>query len=343
MAADMPSVNLNKLADPIRKSYCRIVREITLRQLRVVSALARTRRTHAAADALGVTGPAVTLQLKLLEDGFGMPLFERTRDGMNPTAAGLRVLDAAHRIENVLATCREEVARLADLDGETVSVGVVSTAKYFAPSVLGAFRHEYPNIAIKLFVRNREETIRGLGELEYDLAIMGRPPDTLETEDVEIGEHPHVVIAPLDHHLALRTRIPLRALEAETFLTREPGSGTRILMEQMFANAKIRPTIGMEIDSNETIKQAVIAGLGIAFISAHTIAVELEARKLVVLDVAGLPLMRSWRIVRPAKKRLTPAAAALRDFLIVHAVRHLPHIPQAGHAQARPSGRRGDL
>jgi DNA-binding transcriptional LysR family regulator len=162
-----------------------------------------------------------------------------------------------------------------------------------------------------------------------------------------IGEHPHIIIARPDHVHAPRRQLEAAALAQETFLVREPGSGTRLLMERLFANARVTPRIGMEMGSNETIKQAVIAGLGIAFISAHTVAVELADRRLIALDVVGLPVLRTWFIVNLAKKRLLPSAAALRQFMIDEGHTFLPAFPAvtepgvAGHPRrASKDGRR---
>ena len=306
------------------------MRHATLKQLRIVAAIARTGRVLAAAETLGVSPPAVTLQLKLLEAHLGLTLFERGRQGMMLTTAGQHVLDAANRIEAVIGDAEHGLGALRGLRGGAVAVGVVSTAKYFAPSALGAFRKLHPEIEVKLFVGNREEMVRALAAMEFDLVIMGLPPEGVEAESRVIGDHPHVIIAAPDHRLARRFRIPLEALAEEAFLVREPGSGTRDLMQRLFDKAGIAPPIAMEMSSNETIKQAVMAGLGIAFISGHTIAIELEIGRLAMLDVNGLPARREWRIVRHPAKRRSPAADALWDFLGAEGKRFLPPILRHG-------------
>lgn len=315
---------------------------MTLKQLRIVAAIAKTGKTVGAARTLGVTAPAITLQLKLFEQTLGLALFERSKHGMLLTAAGQQVLAAANRVEAVLLSCQEALDGMRGLEAGSVSIGVVSTAKYFAPAALGAFKEKYPEIEIRLFVANREDTIRSLAALETDLVIMGRPPEGLDVESSVIGDHPHVIIAPPAHRLAARRRIPVVALAPETFLMREQGSGTRTLMQRFFAEAAVSPRVGMEISSNETIKQAVMAGLGIAFISAHTVAMELANGRLVMLDIAGLPARREWQLVRHADKRLMPAAAALWAFLEQDGRRFLPSVdailpaPPQGSRIARP-------
>lgn len=153
---------------------------------------------------------------------------------------------------------------------------------------------------------------------------MGRPPADIDMDVRLIGDHPHVIIAPTSHRLARKSRLALSDLADETFLMREPGSGTRGLMEQLFETARVRPNIGMAMSSNETIKQAVIAGLGIAFISAHTVATELDERRLVTLDVAGLPVVRQWFVLSRKDKVLLPPARAMLEFLAARGAQFLP-------------------
>lgn len=303
------------------------MRDVTLKQLRAVTEVARTGKVLSAADNLNVTPPAITSQLKQLEETLGLPLFERSRDGMKQTQACRMLLDCVHRIEAELANCAERLNLLHGLKAGTVSIGAVGTAKYFVPAALGAFKRLHPDLDVKLFVGNRDETIRALAALEFDLVIMGRPPEGLNVANALLGDHPHVIIASPGHPLAGKRHIPLADLMGETFMMREEGSGTRILMERIFDKAEMQPRIGMEISSNETIKQAVMAGLGIAFISAHTIASEIETARLVMLDVEGLPIWRQWWLVRHADKRLTPPGQAFWDFLQKDGSRFLPSLP----------------
>lgn len=308
------------------------MRDVSLKQLRVVAAIAKTGKVAAAADILNVTAPAVTLQLKQLEESLGLSIFDRSRQGMKPTAAGQHILQTASRVEAELLSCAEILSAMRGLKGGAVSIGIVSTAKYFAPAALGAFKRIHPELEIKLFVGNREETIQGLATLEFDLAIMGRPPEGIETESVILGDNPNVIIAQSGHPLAKRKNLSFADLADETFLMRENGSGTRTLMEHIFAEAGVTPQTGMEISSSETIKQGVMAGFGLAFISAHTVAVEVETNRLSILDVTGLPALRQWQIVRLAEKRLMPAPAALWQFLQEEGREFLPDLqfPKGG-------------
>jgi DNA-binding transcriptional LysR family regulator len=316
------------------------MRHITLRQLRTFTTALRAGSFAAAAEALHITPPAVTVQMRELEKIAGMPLVERTSNGMRSTDAGREVATAAARIEKALAECDDALASLRGLDSGRVAVGVVSTAKYFAPQVLGAFARAHPAVEIRLEVGNRAAILAALEANTLDLALTGWPPGKLAVQKAAIGDHPHIIIARPDHVHAGHRAVSATALAHETFLVREPGSGTRLLMERLFADARVTPRIGMEMGSNETIKQAVIAGLGIAFISAHTVAVELADGRLVALDVIGLPVMRTWFIVNLANRRLMPSAAALRQFMIDEGHAFLPRFPASNDAAAGAHTRR---
>jgi LysR family transcriptional regulator for metE and metH len=299
------------------------MRNLTLRQLRILAAVAKTGSMAGAARQLNVTPPAISVQMQQLELMAGLPLIERLGDGTIPTSAGEILLKTAKRIEAILAECDQEITGLKGVKGGHVTVGVVSTAKYFAPKALSEFKLRHPNVELRLAIHNREDIIAALQELSLDLAIMGRPPEHLALQSTVLGDHPHIVIAAKSHPLAGQS-IPLSGLKDETFFIRERGSGTRMLMESFFQDANFVPKIGMEIGSNETIKQAVIAGLGIAFISAHTVAVELSDGRLTALRAAGLPIVRKWFAVRMQEKAVMPAGEAMWKFLTMEGWAHLP-------------------
>lgn len=289
-------------------------RRITLKQLRALTAVVETGTVTGAATRLSVTPPAVTQQLRQLEDTVGVPLLERTPQGLRPTVAGAEVLATANRVELALLECGEALEALGGIDTGRVSVAVVSTAKYFVPMVLAEFLRIHPKVEIRLQIGNRETMIAALRNFESDFAVTGRPPEDLELESAVIGDHPHIIIAAPDHPLAARKGMDFASLAGETFLLREHGSGTRLLMKRLFSSAGLNPDLGMELGSNETIKQAVMANLGIALISAHTVAAELQDGRLASLDVSGLPVIRQWFVVRQKEKRLLPAPQTLWDF-----------------------------
>jgi molybdate transport repressor ModE-like protein len=301
---------------------------LTLRQLRALGILANSGSVTAAANKLNLTQPAVTLQLRNLQDIAGLPLLQRTSDGMVLTAAGQEVLALYERIEAAISACATSLDMIAGKTGGRVSLGAVSTAKYFVPFAMAAFSKIHPKIEISLSIGNRQELRQALRSYELDIAIMGHPPPDIDVERHLIGDHPHIIVAPKRHWLAEDFGLAAADLSHETFLTRELGSGTRMLMEQLFEVNDVQPTIGMVMSSNETIKQAVIAGLGIAFISAHTVATEIEDGRLIMLDVAGLPVVRQWYVVRRQDKVLLPPAQAMLDFLAAEGAKYLPKAPQ---------------
>jgi DNA-binding transcriptional LysR family regulator len=196
---------------------------------------------------------------------------------------------------------------------------VATTANYFIPALLGSFSRRHPEVTVSLDVTNRETLLRQLAENTVDLVIMGRPPAEADVEAESFLDNPLVIVAPPDHPLARHKKIPLERLQEETFLVREPGSGTRIAMERFFTERTMRLKTGMEVGSNEAIKQSVQAGLGLGLLSRATIDQELALKRLVVLDVAEFPIMRHWYIVHRQGKRLSPVAEAFREFVLAEA------------------------
>jgi LysR family transcriptional regulator for metE and metH len=302
----------------------RFLRELTIRQLRALAAVHSDRSVTAAAKRLHLTQPAVTLQIRNLQALAGLPLIQRTGDGMLLTDAGREVLALSERIEAAIADCETSLEMMAGKTAGRISIGAVSTAKYFVPFMISGFSRLHPNIEVTLSIGNRLEIGTALRGYDLDFAIMGRPPADIDMDVRLIGDHPHVIIAPTSHRLARKSNIALADVAGETFLMREPGSGTRGLMEQLFETARVRPKLGMAMSSNETIKQAVIAGLGIAFISAHTVATELDERRLVTLDVVGLPVVRQWFVLSRKDKILLPPARAMLEFLGARGAQFLP-------------------
>lgn len=301
------------------------MRTLSLRQLRAVSAIHREGSIARASRVLGLTGPAVTLQLKQVEDEAGLALFDRTNEGMRPTDAGHAYIETAQAIEERLQQLQDELDALKGLGAGHLRLGAVSTAKYFAPRLMAAFKRANPGIDITLMVGNREETIASLRDHRIDIALMGRPPKDLPVRAAVFGDHPLVIIAPADHPLTHRRDISKEEIAAEHFLMREPGSGTRISLEIFLSDIPGRlDNLGTEMGSNETIKQAVMAGLGIAFISAHTIEQEVELKRLVTLDVVGMPIRRQWYSVSRADRNLSPAMHEFETFLAMNGAQYLP-------------------
>ncbi len=301
------------------------MQNVSIRQLRSLVAIADTGKISSAANKLRLTGPAVTIQLRQLEDEFGLALFDRVSAGLRPTVAGQAAIEAARAVLDRLRQLSQEMNAIASGGKGTLTLGVVSTAKYFAPRMIAAFRRGHPGVVVDLVVGNRAEMIEALRSNAVDIVLMGRPPRDVPVRSVVFGDHPLVIVAPPGHALAGRRDIAKEEVARENFLVRERGSGTRRSLELFFADVPgKRDTVGAEMGSNETIKQAVMAGLGVAFISAHTIEQELQLGRLVILDVAGMPIRRQWFANSRTDRSLSPAMQAFSDFLLSEGASHLP-------------------
>lgn len=312
------------------------LRHVTLRQLRVFEAVARHRSFSRAAEELHLTQPAVSMQVKALEAQAGLPLFEQIGKRIHLTEAGEALQRHSRTIGDELREADEALDSMRGLQHGRLAIAVVSTAKYVAPPLLAQFLGAHPGVALRLAVDNREEVLRQLVDNEVDLAIIGRPPEDLEISAEAFAQHPHVIIAPPQHPLAGRRRLPLERIAKETFIVREPGSGTRGLLERLFTTHGLPLNVSMEMASNESIKQAVLAGMGVSLLSLHTVGLELETGRLVVLDVEGLPVVRKWHIAHLARKRLSPVALACKRFLVAEAAAFLEHrLPQPRPARRR--------
>jgi DNA-binding transcriptional LysR family regulator len=297
---------------------------VTFRQLRVFTEVARRLSFVRAAEALHLTPPAVTMQLKELEKGLGLPLFDRRGRAVSLTTAGEYFLVYARRLLATLKDADDAMARLKKVETGMLNVGLVSTAKYFVPRLLAQFCEEHPGVEVRLQVTgNREQLVALLNAGEIDLAVMGRPPKEIATRSEAFAAHPLVFVAPPGHALLGREQLTAAALAGTPFIVREQGSGTRKAMEDYFATHGSRPRIAMEMSSNETIKQAVMAGLGISFLSLHTLGLELKSGLLRMLEVEGAPVMRTWNIVHLPGRVLSPAAEAFRYSVLENAETHL--------------------
>jgi DNA-binding transcriptional LysR family regulator len=292
------------------------MRHITRRQLRVFAAVVAEQGFSGAARALHLTQPAVSLQVKELERACGLPLLDRTGRRIRPTEAGREILRAAHAVERELKNAEDAISALKGLRGGSLTVAVISTAQYFAPRLLSEFCRRHADVKLKLDVCNREAMIRHLEADDIDIAIMGRPPEELETNAEPFAPNPHVVVAHPGHRLAARRALPVRSLLEEPFIARETGSGTRLLTERLFAKHRVEFSPTLVMSSNEAIKQAVMAGMAISLLSLHTVGREVAGKAIRVLDVEDLPIVRRWYLVHRADKRLSPAAHALRNFLL---------------------------
>ncbi len=292
---------------------------VTLRQLQVFEAVARHLSFSRAAEELHLTQPAVSMQIKQLEESVGLPLFEQIGKKIFLTDAGNEVYHYSRSIAQQLAEAEAVLEEMKGLKRGKLNISVVSTANYFAPQLLALFCQRNQNVTLSLNVINREVLINQLANNEMDLGVMGLPPEGLDIDAEPFMENPLVVIAPPGHALARERHIPLPRLAQETFIVREQGSGTRSAMERFFAQHNLTLSTGMEMSTNEAIKQAVQAGMGLGVVSIHTITLELETRRLVVLDVESFPILRHWYVVHRKGKRLSVVAQAFKEFLLQEA------------------------
>ncbi|MCU7920430.1 MAG: LysR family transcriptional regulator [Candidatus Thiodiazotropha sp. (ex Dulcina madagascariensis)] len=294
---------------------------VTLRQLKVFKTVVEHLNYTQAARALHLTQPAVSMQVKQLEASVGLPLFEQTGKKIQLTEAGREVHHYGRIIFHTFGEMEEVLSALKGLDTGHLDIAVASTVNYFAPRLLAAFSRHYPGIDLRLDVTNRKRLMELLQNNETDIVLMGLPPEDIELEHEPFMENPLVVIAAPGHPLGKAKRIPAKRLSEEVFIMREAGSGTRLAMERFFTEQSITISAGMQMTRNEAIKQAVRAGMGLGVVSTHTIELELETGRLVVLDVQGFPLQRHWHMVYRKGKRLSPAAAAFHDFVLAEAHR----------------------
>jgi len=292
------------------------VKNATLRQLRVFEAVARHLSFSRAAEELHLTQPAVSTQVKQLADHAGVALFEQLGKKIYLTPAGGDLVRYSRAIIDLFRETEDAMAHHKGISGGKLKVAVISAGDYFFPQLLAEFARHNQGVSLDLTVHNREELLDVLGENLTDLAVMVRPPRDMDTVNEIFAPHPYVIVAAPSHPLAALKRISMSALAREPFVTRERGSDTWNSMHETFGPRLKKLKIAMEIKSTETIKQAVIAGMGVSFLSAHTISLELETRRLVVLDVVGFPAILHWYVVHRRNKRLPPVALAFKQFLL---------------------------
>ena len=292
------------------------MKNATLRQLKVFECVARHLSFTRAARELHLTQPAVSTQVKQLEAHVGLPLFEQLGKKVYMTPAGIEMLHHSRAIIQQFREADEAMQQQKGASKGKLNVTIISAGDYFFPHLLSAFTRKLPGVALYLSVMNREQLLRRIADNQTDLGVMVRLPEDPDLDTEAFAPHPYVVVAPPTHPLAPRRRIPLSLIAGERFVVREEGSDTRSAMAHGFGHWLPRLDVAMEIESNEMIKQAVMAGMGLSFLSAYTIALELKVGSLAVLDVQGFPLMESWYVVHRRQKRLPPVASAFKTFLI---------------------------
>jgi DNA-binding transcriptional LysR family regulator len=257
------------------------------------------------------------MQIKEMESMIQLQLFDRRGRKVALTSAGEYFFVYAKRLLTTLKDAEGAMARFRKLETGLLTVGMVGTAKYFVPRLLTKFKLEHPGIDIRLQVsQNREELVTLLGTADVDLAIMGRPPREMATRAEPFAAHPHVFVAPPGHPILRLESVPVAALADVPLIVRESASGTRALMDRFFQEHRLEPRIVMEMPSNESIKQAVMAGMGLSFLSLHTLGLELRVGEIELLRVQNSPVIRTWNVVHLQSRVLSPAAEAFRYFIL---------------------------
>jgi DNA-binding transcriptional LysR family regulator len=289
---------------------------VTLRQLRAFALLARTHSFARTAAALHVSPSAVSLQIKELERAVDVQLLERTGKQLTISRAGELLLVDVNRALAALDDAAHMLAQFRSPTNGVVTLGMVSSTKYFLPTLLARFHTVHPEIDVRLAVCNRAQLLRRLATLELDLVVMGTPPEEYASHAEPFASQSLGIVASPQHELAGRQQLPISALADQAFVVREPGSGTRAAMERLFREAQISPPSAIEVASNETIKHFVAANMGLAFLSLNTVTLELAAGVLTVLDVEGLPITRRWYLVHNPERPVGDAAETLRRFIL---------------------------
>ena len=307
------------------------MRHLSLKHIETMQAIAAAGSIVQAATMLNMTPAALTARVKGLEDAVALRLFDRMSTGMRLTKAGEAALEASRGVERAMRDFADAMLAISTGEGGRLSVGATSTAKYFAPRLIAAFAGSRPKLDLRILIGNRDATVEALRSGEVEIALSGRPPRDMPVETFSIGPHPFVLIAAPEHRFADAKSLGRADLAGEAFLFREIGSGTRSLFDDFIGDTRIRAVqMRMELGSNETIKQAVMAGIGIALISAHTIAAEVASGRLVCLDVEDLPILRRWYVVNRTDRALSPAGRAFRDFAVGLGSTYLPSEEKGG-------------
>ena len=292
------------------------MKNATLHQLKVFEAVARHNSFTRAAEELFLTQPTVSMQVKQLSKAVGLPLFEQVGKRLYLTNAGKELFTTCREIFNCLNQFEISIANLKGLKQGSLRLAVVTTAKYVIPRLLGPFCQRYPGIDVSLTVTNHEGVLEGFGENRHDLYIVSQPPSDLDVNTHPFLKNPLVVLAWRTHPLANEKAIPLKRLAEEPFIMREPGSGTRKAVQQLFDEQNLKLKVKLDLGSNEAIKQAIAGGLGISVLSLHTLTLEGPKSQLTILDVEGFPIQRSWYVVFPAGKQLSVVTQTFFDYLL---------------------------
>jgi DNA-binding transcriptional LysR family regulator len=295
------------------------LRHASLKQLKIFAIAVEQQSFARAAEILHLSQPAVSMQMSRLAEGVGLELFEKSGRNQRVTRAGEILYPYVKQVTQTLREAGEELDALKGARHGKIKVAMVTTSRYFAPKLVARFCELNPDIEIDFTIANRQTVIEKLENNQIDLAIMGRPPSRLGVVAEAFAEHPYVIIAAPDYPLVGKRRFSAQKLAGETFLAREAGSGTRMLMEHFFAENGIEVPVLQEVPSNESIKQAVMAGMGLALISKHTIGLEYQTGNITILNVRDMPILRTWYVLHLEGKSVNPIISAFKAFMLEQA------------------------
>ena len=299
------------------------MKNLTLRQLALFVALAEAEDANfsTAADKLGITQPAMSMGMRQLEADAGVPLLERRGRRTQLTRAGTILLRSAKAILEQVRIAQEAIADEGMRGAGHLRLGVVQTANYFAPRLLMGLQRRRPELTFSLSVGRRAEVLALLADHRIDLAIAGHPPGDAEVEAESFARHPHCIVAAPDHALAQASHVTWRRLADEHFIFREPGSATRQFLERLLQARSEHVSVSYELAGNETVKQAVMSGMGVSFMSGHAVELEVQAGRMAVLQVEGMPTRLDWCLLRRRGQELGDVPAAFRDYVLTEGAR----------------------
>ena len=288
---------------------------ITFRQLQVFNEVCDLRSYSRAAEEMSLTQPAVSLQIRQLEELVGQPLFDYVGKKLYMTEAAEALQRASRDIFDRLENLDMQLSDLlGSLQGQ-LKLAVESSAKYFVPHLFAAFKRLHPEVNLQLTVVNRAQAVRRLSDNRDDLVIMSMVPLDMGLEFLPFLNNPIIAVAPPDHPLSQRESLQLQELEPFTLLMREQGSGTRRACEEYFKDKRVHFKQTLEVASTDAQRECAVAGLGVALLTRHAVSLELATGLLRELPVEELPLYRSWCVVQAKAKRLSPVAHAFVGFI----------------------------
>lgn len=285
-----------------------------LPQLRVFEAVARHGSFTRAAEELFLAQPTVSVQIRKLTETVGLPLLEQIGKRVHPTGAGRELYAACQDIFRTLDGVEDALSDIRGLKSGSLRIATSTSGKYLVPRLLAEFVKLHPGIEVTLHVNHRKAVLDRLGQNADDLYVFSNPPEEEDAVVQRILPNPLVVFACAEHPLARERKIPFERFAREPLLMREPGSGTRMIAERMFARHGLEPLVGMELGSNEAIRETMLTGFGVSVLYRYSLGLGPDFGKLAMLDVEGFPVESHWHLAYPVGKQLSFVAETFMEF-----------------------------